>query len=292
MKNIHPLAAFIITVAAALAPAVFPDPVTVLTALLTGAAFAALTGTKGLWRFAVVIFGASLINPLFVHRGATVLFFLNDSPVTAEAFFYGVNIGCLIAAVMLWFSAYNNIMDVEKHLYLFGRFTPRLGVMISMAVRFVPLFEKTFLRVSSAQRAMGMYSSHALYDRIAGRLFAFGAASSMIFETGVTAAASMEARGYGRRRRTSYSLFRPRFVDAALASAGVLLFFVLCVFSEKLHFNFYPQLSRINLALLPRTAYFMLCLLPITVEIMEKIRWKYSGSKISALRTAEPVLRP
>ncbi|MBR7162258.1 MAG: hypothetical protein IKD07_07570 [Clostridia bacterium] len=39
---------------------------------------------------------AALLNPLFTHNGATVLFILNGNPVTAEACFYGA-----ITAIML-----------------------------------------------------------------------------------------------------------------------------------------------------------------------------------------------
>ncbi|MGN1098088.1 MAG: energy-coupling factor transporter transmembrane component T, partial [Clostridia bacterium] len=153
MKNIHPLAVFIYFIVTAVIAAALPDPGIIAAALLTGGLFAALSGVKKLWIYGAVIIGVGVINPLFFHRGETVLFFINNSPVTLESLLCGLNNGAMIGAVMLWFAAYNRVMNTEKHLYLFGRFTPRLGIMVSMALRFAPLFVKKYREISAAQKA-------------------------------------------------------------------------------------------------------------------------------------------
>ena len=40
----------------------------------------------------------AVVNPLFVHNGETILFFMNDNPITLEAFFYGMIVAVMIIA--------------------------------------------------------------------------------------------------------------------------------------------------------------------------------------------------
>ena len=53
--------------------------------------------------FASVFVITLLINPVISHNGVTVLFFVNDNPVTAEALVYGSAVGAMIVSVMYWF---------------------------------------------------------------------------------------------------------------------------------------------------------------------------------------------
>lgn len=82
----------------------------------------------------------SLANPLFIHNGETVLFFMNDNPITLEAIIYGGVSSLMIVGVLLWCRCYGAILTTDKFLYLFGRLIPKLGLILSMAFRFIPLF--------------------------------------------------------------------------------------------------------------------------------------------------------
>ena len=74
----------------------------------------------------------ALINPLFNHRGATVLFYLADNPMTAEAFLYGLATGVLMGGILLWFSCMGPLFRSDKVVYLFGRVSPALSLTLSL----------------------------------------------------------------------------------------------------------------------------------------------------------------
>lgn len=82
----------------------------------------------------------AILNPIFNHKGLTVLFYLKRNPVTLESVAYGAASGVMLGSVLLIFSCFNRIITDDKILYLFGRIIPSLAVVISMALRFVPLF--------------------------------------------------------------------------------------------------------------------------------------------------------
>lgn len=288
MRNVHPLSVFVCVMSVTLIAAVASDPLLLFFALVFGISFAALSGVKRFWLYTAVIPAVALINPFFSHRGNTVLFFLNNSAVTLEAIMAGLNAGIMLGALLLWFAAYSGVMTTDKHLYLFGRLTPRLGITLSAALRFVPLLHRRFREISAAQRAMGMYSANAVYDRLKGRLFAFSAAFTWAIENGVVTAMSMSARGYGYGRRSSYSLFRFAIWDGILAAFSLVMAATVMLNLRGLRFVFYPCLSRISGAIVPRLAYALLCAAPSVIEIKERLAWKYSALKISASPTAAP----
>lgn len=285
MKNLHPLASVLYFVLIAAITAAAADPPIILTSLAAGAIFAVLTGVGRLWIYALTILGVAAVNPLFFHQGETPLFFINNSPITMESVLSGISIGAMIGAVMLWFAAYNKITDTQRHLYIFARFTPRLGIMLGMALRFAPLFGKKYNKIMAAQKAMGMYSSQTFIDRLVNHMSVFGATVTWCFENGVTTAVSMDARCYGRGKRTSYSLFRFKPSDAAFMLLSVGAAAAVALNWGELQFSFYPALAPLNRALFPRGAHLVLCLMPIATEITERIKWKYSMSKISASPT-------
>ena len=46
--------------------------------------------------FFLLFLALALINPLISHNGATVLFVMNDNPVTLEALLYGINSAAMV----------------------------------------------------------------------------------------------------------------------------------------------------------------------------------------------------
>ena len=80
--------------------------------------------------WSVVVFG--LINGLFVHNGATVLFYISGNRITLEAIIYGASLSVMFAAMVIWFSCFNVIMTAEKLIDIFCKFAPVLGLTLSM----------------------------------------------------------------------------------------------------------------------------------------------------------------
>jgi len=98
-------------------------------------------GRTHLYTLALCLF-MTLINPLVSHHGATVLFVMNHNPVTLEALLYGTASAGMIAAVLYWFRSFTCIMTSDRLLYLFGALSPKLSLILSMAMRYVPLFSR------------------------------------------------------------------------------------------------------------------------------------------------------
>ncbi len=292
MNRLHPLSVFALVISAAFISALTADPVTHVIILSSGLAAAAINGVRRPWLYLLLIPSAALINPLFSHRGATALFFFGVTPFTLEAVLAGLGSGVWLCAMLLWFAAYSRVMTADKHLYLFSALTPRLGLTLSAALRFVPLFLRRFREIYLAQMAMGLFSGKSAAQRLRGRLMAFSAAFDWGIENGVATAVSMRARGCGAARRTSYTLFRLTAADTAVISISVICAAVITANRSALRFVYYPTVSALPAAALPRLACLTLCIVPVFLYFKERLVWILSASRISALHTPEPPLRP
>ena len=99
----------------------------------------------------------TLLNPLFYHDGITVLFVINDRPFTLEALLYGAAAAGMILSMVGWFRLLSRALTNDRLLYLLGRLSPRLALMVSMALRFVPAFARQGQRIHQAQQGLGLY---------------------------------------------------------------------------------------------------------------------------------------
>ena len=88
-------------------------------ALLTGFGYTVLLkGTKVIRTYVTLVLVVSvfsaLINGLFTHNGATVLFYLGPNRVTLEAFVYGFMMAMMISSVICWFASFSVVMTADK----------------------------------------------------------------------------------------------------------------------------------------------------------------------------------
>ncbi len=227
----------------------------------------------------------TLINPLFQHNGMTVLFIMNDNPVTLEALLYGAAASAMIVSVLYWFRSFSAIITSDKLLYLFGAVSSKLALMISMALRFVPLFIAQSRKVDRAQRALGKYKEDNIIDSLRMKLSVFSIMVGWALENGIITADSMAARGYGSGRRSYFMPYRFYKKDLALLIASLAAGGCVCAVmaSGGLEFGFYPAVSRISLTssrLIAYIAYFILALLPTAIEIGDALKWQYLRSKM------------
>lgn len=236
--------------------------------------------------FFVLLFAVlALANPLISHNGATVLFVVNDRPVTLEALLYGVNSAAVIVGVLYWFRSLTQIMTSEKVLCVAGTVSPKLALVMSMALRSVPMFARRAKQVSDSQKAMGLYSEDNIIDDIRGHMRVFSIISTWALENGIVTADSMAARGYGTGRRSQLRRFRFTAADAVLMLVTLALLAVTAaaIAADSLAFTFYPRIDiNVNgtLGICGAAAYGALVLLPIFVETEVSLRWRYLQSKI------------
>ena len=226
-----------------------------------------------------------VVNPLFQHNGATVLFVLNSNPVTAEACFYGLISALMLLATLYWFRSFSELMTSDKILYLFGRISPKLALLLSMAMRYIPLFGAQLKKTAQTQRVMGNFKEDNALDRIKGYMRVFSVTVTWALETGILTADSMEARGYGENKRSSFAIFRFYRKDAwfLIAICALFLISVYGIAKEAVAFQYYPTIQVHEptfLSNLVYGAYAVLAFLPTAVEAGEKIKWKYLQSKI------------
>lgn len=227
----------------------------------------------------------AIINPLFSHNGATVLFVINDSPITLEATLYGIVASAMILAVLYWFRSFTQIMTSDKLLYVFGSLSPKLSLILSMGLRFVPLFNRQTKKINDTQTALGLYKEDNIIDRIKGGTRVFSVLLTWGLENGIITADSMTARGYGTGKRTHFSLFRFRSSDIILLLLTLILSTVTCIAlgTNALDITFYPKIEICvftPVSVLGISAYAVLTLLPVILEIKEKIKWNCLISKI------------
>ena len=213
------------------------------------------------------------INPLFNHAGVTVLAYLPDgNPLTAESVVYGAVSAFMLSAVVMWCLSLQIIMTSDRVIYLFGRAAPRLGLLISMILRFIPRFSLRFKQVRNARRCIGrdITDGNAL-RRISNAAVIFSSMIRWSAESSIETADSMKSRGYGLPHRTSFSLFRFEKRDFF-----VLLFILICdslmIFGGAvgfLSFDYFPYISNVEFGgpyIFFYVIYFLVCTVPFAVD--------------------------
>lgn len=288
--NYHPFVLMIYFLSVLLVAMFISNPILQTSALLGGILFCLMLQKRnkiiGNIGFYVPLFlMVAITNPLFSHNGVTPLFFLNGNPVTMEAFIYGIAIAVMVVGVMMWCKCYSEIMTSDKFLYLFGKAIPKLSLVLSMALRFIPMFKRQMHKVSRAQKAMGFYSSKSFVDKIKSSMRVFMAMIAWSLENSMETSASMKARGYGIKGRTNFSLFRFYFNDTIMLTVCILLLGItlLGTGTGEISFYYYPRISELNLsayAITVYTAFSILSFLPFIIEVRESLVWKYYISKI------------
>jgi len=292
-ENLNPIAAAVYFAAVIGAVMFGMDPVMSALSLVGAVAmFAAVSqGRSRPWfhlTLAGVFLAGTALNPLLNHRGTTVLFVLNNNPVTLEALFHGAANALMIVSVMYWFGGMSRIMTSDKLLYIFGSALPKLSLILSMALRYIPMFARQTRAVNSAQKAMGLYRDDGFVDGVRSRIRVFSVMVMWALENGITTADSMEARGYGAARRSFFSIYRFTARDA-LVTALSLVLAALALLGQALCepvISIYPWLSALPAAQWPPliavsyAAYAVLAALPVTIWIGDELRWRYLQSKI------------
>lgn len=223
------------------------------------------------------------INPLVNHNGATVIFIMNDNPITFEALIYGIFAAAMIISVLYWFRSFSDIMTSDKLLYVFGGLSPKLALILSMALRFIPLFSNQTSRTQQTQKAMGLYKEDNIADNIKGKLNIFSIVITWGLENGIITADSMSARGYGTSKRTSFSLFAWKKSDIVFLIISALLFVVTVCGLYNSTITYYPYFSISKNGIMETAgiiAYGIMVFVPSFLEIKEALRWKFLQSKI------------
>lgn len=273
-----------------------------------------LKKTEGLKYCAVVvgiIIVSAIINPLFSHKGGTLLFYLfTGNPVTLESIIYGLISAIIIGAMLLWFSTFNQVMGVERILGAIGKVLPNVSLLITMIMRFIPQYTRHQRKVSmvnkvnkrnygekinllnrektekenvieACKKQKKKNGIDKIIDSIKEGSRTFSITTTWALENSIYTADSMKVRGFGTGRRTNYSNYKFQKRDYLLMGWLVILWLVV-VFSlerEKVYTYYYPFIQVKNNVVV-YLIYGLLCLTPVLINVKEEIRWLILKSRI------------
>lgn len=281
LNIIHPWVAFVYLISVLVLTMCTVNPLLILTSLIVATIIK--IHTVGVRRFAGYIPWLLLIvaitgigNMCISHNGMHVIFVVNDNNVTLEAGIYGIVFGLMFAAAFLWCDITQRIITSEKLTYMFGSFAPRLGLIISMTLHYIPILRKRMKVVRSAQAGMGRKPSKKIFTRAKmwGEEFSIVIAWSL--ENAIDTSSTMTAMGYGLGRRSSFSNYRFKTVDAVFL--GVIIALAIPAFIVTLSVNYsvyyYPtfgMMSEISSMLIFWVFYLIYMIIPLLSERL--IKW-------------------
>lgn len=278
----NPIAIFVHFMLTIIIAMFIQNPIILLLALFGSILYYAVTfrkiSAKTLIFWILLFLLISLINPIFSHKGETVLLFINGKAITLEALFYGINNGIMILAVMIWFLVFSEIMTSDKVMYIFGKFSPRLALLISMSLRYIPLYRQRASIINNAQKTMSLYKESNIVDNLKGGMRVTSSLITWSLETSVDTADSFAARGGELKHRSSFSLFKFRKNDTVLIIISIVLFSAVIsaqavgVLSVDYYAsgNFFSKLSFEIIAIMAYSAYFILSVIPFITEILAR----------------------
>lgn len=196
------------------------------------------------WQLPVILIIA-LVNPLFSASGSTELFRIGMRAVYLESMVYGLCMGGLFVASVLWFEAAASMLEYDKVLALLGNTAPVIALMVSMCMRLIPQFLRRGRTVLAVQDAIDV-PGRAPADPVRSRLRASSVLMGWGMEDSLERADAMRSRGWGAvPRRTTYARYQLGRSDV-VALVGLALFgasAVTVAWAATTQYSFYPQLS-------------------------------------------------
>lgn len=289
-NKLHPVSVIVYFIAVLIIAMFSVNPIIQATALVSAFCFLstlqrAKQTLNDIIFYLVLFILIAVTNPLFSHNGETPLFFLNGNPVTLEALLCGLSISCAIISVILWCKCMGYILSDDKIIYLFGRVAPKLALILSMALRFIPLFKMQIKKVTAAQKSMGMQNNSSVPDKLLSTVKIMSSMVTWSLENAVEISSSMKARGYGQKNRSSFSLYKFTFSDVIFTAVVSVLFLAVIagIAFGDISFAYYPYVSQISLSfssIFIYTAFFALCFIPFIFEVKEAAKWNFYLSRI------------
>ena len=227
----------------------------------------------------------TLGNLLLSAAGSTVLFSVGSHAFYLESACFGATMGCLFAAMMLWFASYAAVMDSEATTTLMGSALPTVSLMVSQVMGLVPQFLRRGRAIGAVQQASTaarVSGGDRRAERSRPSLRILSVLMSWGMEDGIVRADCMRARGYGcglqrsryRRQRFCWRDGIACATIALLAVANAALAAVACS-----QFDLYPTMDTLVpwWGYLP---YLVMVLLPTLLAVREALLWN-SGAPLN-----------
>ena len=287
LNSVHPITSFFYYLGVIFLSMLFLNPLFLLVELFLIIAFnlqqrnkeQMISMMRGSWLFILAII---IINPLLNHRGTHFIFYIGPNPITLEAVTYGLLMALAFICLMLTFISYNGVISSHKFLYLFSRISPQLALLTMITMRFVPLFIRRLTKITAIQKMRGIQMDEGKIKTRADsgmRLVQILLVCSL--EEALQTADSMEARGYGVTKRTTYLSYQIEKRDIiSLVMGGLILSGCLYAKLQGIgEFQIYPSLGSLGLE--QSQTWFLLVLIalfvgyPLILEGRELLWWRW-----------------
>lgn len=310
-KGYHPLVNVIFFVSVIAFGMFFKHPVCLAVSFVASTVYylkiSGSIGRRTLFKFLLpMLLVVVIINSFFNHYGVTTLFMLpSGNAFTFEALCSALASGLMVVTVTEWFFCSNEIVTDDKFMHIFGRILPKGALVLSMALRFVPLYRRRYREISQAGKGIGLGTeSRSPVAKIKIVCRDIGVLISRSLENAIETADSMKARGYETGKRTYYSRFRITAGDivaliiiltadifvtvGALGGQAYSIYNPYVVINQPTQGGAYYFINELNLTVNPLTAggaamlaaYTLLCFLPLIIDLREDVKWNRLKLKI------------
>lgn len=309
-KGYHPLVNVLFFISIIVFGMLLRHPVYLVISFISSTAYylklSGKDGRKTVFRFLLpMLLFVVIINSFFNHYGVTTLFILpSGNNFTFEALVMGIVSGITVVSVIQWFFCCNEVVTEDKFMHIFGRILPKGALIVSMILRFVPLYRRRYKEISQARKCMGLNGTDSFICKMKNTFKNIGILVSWSFENAIETADSMKARGYGLKGRTYYSRFQwhtgdtlaliPLVLFDALIIFGLVSNSAYCIYNPYVIINQPSEIgttyiiNELNLTINPfgflsiisLIAFTLLCFLPLTIDLKEDIKWHRLQSKI------------
>lgn len=286
-KNYHPIVNFAYFTAVIGFAMFLTNPICLCISFLSGFTYSVMLNGKKAVKFNFTILMpmmiiTALVNPVFNHEGITILAYLpGDNPLTLESVFFGIASAAMLATVVCYFSCYNKIMTSDKFIYLFGRVIPSMSLILSMTLRIIPRFRDQMKTISHAQRCIGCdISQGSILKKAKNGMRILSVMVTWALEHSIETADSMRSRGYGLPGRSAFSIFtfNRRDLKALLCIIILSGYVIVGGICGGIYFRYFPSVKSAEASVFSVSifaVYFILCMIPVVIELWEVRRWKF-----------------
>ena len=286
----HPLINFLFFLGAFVCGMFFLHPVCLLVSVFPAAGYyLSMRGSEGI-RFLggliLLFIFVSAINPIFNQYGERILFSMGNRVYTFEALAYGMALGGMMVAILIWFACWQRVMTSDKFLYLFGHLAPSVTLILTMILRLVPSYQRKMQQIHDVRKCIG----HSLEngkkrEKVMHGMTVLSATISWALEGGITMADSMKSRGYGcADKRSTFSIYRFEGRDKALfiLMAFLLAVTIICGARGGMGVTYTPTLyiAANGYTLAGALSYGIFLFIPLAINLAEEIQWHILRSRI------------
>ena len=141
-------------------------------------------------------------------------------------------------------------------------------------------------QISYSQKCVGRDVSNGRFiERVKHGINIVSIMMTWAFENSIETADSMKARGYGLKGRTAFSIFvfNRRDKIALIIISTLSLAVIISANLGAYYYRYFPSMKGIKLEFVSSIAfvlYFLLCITPLVINLLEDLRWKRIQSKI------------